>query len=410
MKSSKPSVFASTSEVRPQALLEHNLNPILVEWYYNYLTHRNLYTEHNGKTATATIKFGFPQGGVCSAKFWIIAFNKAIDIINQYVALGIGFADDCCILLHRGNNNHAISLIQRIADQLVSWGNTMGLTFNPTKTICILFTRASKKTITYPRQKLRINGSEVEFSTNTRYLGVQIDSKLNWNLHFDNITRKAKSYIMCMIGSLYKRWGPKPPLIRWLYISVIRPRISYGCVTWAHTITTLREKKRLEKINRLASLMTVPVRQGTPTMAMEIINNYVPLELHLDEIGLNTFCRLKLATHTSWIQDNRRKKLKFTPHLKHWLTMSSDALGHQEDEESIFEHIDQKTYTIKIDNIKGRKKPTTSEINIYTDGSKTKLGAGSGYVILGNKNRVIHTQSINLPSTATIFQADLIAI
>ena len=47
-----------------EALLEHNINPILVEWYHNYLTHRNLYTEHNGKTATATIKIGFTQGGV----------------------------------------------------------------------------------------------------------------------------------------------------------------------------------------------------------------------------------------------------------------------------------------------------------------------------------------------------------
>ena len=25
----------------------------------------------------------FPQGGVCSAKFWIIAFNEAIEIINN---------------------------------------------------------------------------------------------------------------------------------------------------------------------------------------------------------------------------------------------------------------------------------------------------------------------------------------
>ena len=29
-----------------------------------------------------TIGIGFPQGGVCSAKFWIIAFNRAIEIIN----------------------------------------------------------------------------------------------------------------------------------------------------------------------------------------------------------------------------------------------------------------------------------------------------------------------------------------
>ena len=88
-------------------------------------------------------------------------------------------------------------------------------------------------------------------------------------------------------------------------------------------------------------------------------------------------------------------------HLKYWLTMGSKSLGHQEDEESIFEYINHKEYSVRIDNIKGRNRPTTSEINICTDRSKPKLGAGSGFVILGNKN---------LPWSATIFQAELIAI
>ena len=30
-----------------------------------------------------TIGIGFPQGGVCSAKFWIIAFDKAYRLLIQ---------------------------------------------------------------------------------------------------------------------------------------------------------------------------------------------------------------------------------------------------------------------------------------------------------------------------------------
>ena len=47
---------------------------------------------------------------------------------------------------------------------------------------------------------------------------------------------------------------------------------------------------------------------------------------------------------------------------------------------------------------------------MYTDGSKTKQGAGLGYVILSEKDKVQHTQSINLTGEASIFQAELIAI
>ena len=37
---------------------------------------------------------GFPQGGVCSAKFWIIAFDEAAKILNSNGVNGELFADD----------------------------------------------------------------------------------------------------------------------------------------------------------------------------------------------------------------------------------------------------------------------------------------------------------------------------
>ena len=88
-----------TPSLIKEELLKHKLDKRLVGWYYSFLTHRHLITECNGTTYEGNIGIGFPQGGVCSAKFWIVAFNEAIDIINQFGALGIGFADDCCILL-----------------------------------------------------------------------------------------------------------------------------------------------------------------------------------------------------------------------------------------------------------------------------------------------------------------------
>ena len=47
---------------------------------------------------------------------------------------------------------------------------------------------------------------------------------------------------------------------------------------------------------------------------------------------------------------------------------------------------------------------------MYTDVCETKQGAGSRYVILSGKDRVLNTQSINLTGEASIFQAELIAI
>ena len=91
-------------------------------------------------------------------------------------------------------------------------GPTQGLTFNPTKTVCIQFTRATDKTRKEPRNKLRINGTDIPLSLETRYLGVQIDSKLTWNSHFDITVTKAKRYLCQLVGALDKYWGPKPRL------------------------------------------------------------------------------------------------------------------------------------------------------------------------------------------------------
>ena len=40
-----------------------------------------------------------------------------------------------------------------------------------------------------------------------------------------------------------------------------------------------------------------------------------------------------------------------------------------------------------IDEENGRKKPKLSQINVFTDGSKTRHGVGAGYIIMKGKTR-----------------------
>ena len=56
-------------EAKRDALDERGTSSIISNWYYNYITHQNVITTYNSDTATGTISTGFPQGGVCSAKF-----------------------------------------------------------------------------------------------------------------------------------------------------------------------------------------------------------------------------------------------------------------------------------------------------------------------------------------------------
>ena len=150
-------------------LLEHGGDPIMVNWYFKFITHRNLHVEINGNRVTKTVSIGFPQGGVCSAKFWIIAFNEAIEIINSYGAFGNGFADDCVTMISGKNLKAMMNNIQKVVNKLEAWGQTAGLKFNSSKTEVVIFTKKRLKPEHMP-QKLRVSNQPVEFSPTAKYL------------------------------------------------------------------------------------------------------------------------------------------------------------------------------------------------------------------------------------------------
>ena len=74
-------------------------------------------------------------------------------------------------------------------DKLTAWGRTCGLHFNPAKTVVIHFTRRSKR----PPFQLTVDGKPIPYSTTTKYLGVVIDSRLEWKTHIQEKMSKGKS-------------------------------------------------------------------------------------------------------------------------------------------------------------------------------------------------------------------------
>ena len=108
--------------IKPQcvyeSLREHGSDPDMAAWYLDLLIHRNISYTLGDINITRTISRGFPQGGVTSAKFWLIAFNGAVEIINSRGIKGTAFwemlacdwglpsrarVDDTRLVLHQHN-------------------------------------------------------------------------------------------------------------------------------------------------------------------------------------------------------------------------------------------------------------------------------------------------------------------
>ena len=78
-----------------------------------------------------------------------------------------------------------------------------------------------------------------------------------------------------------KTWGIKPSMMKWIYTTMIRPIMSYACVSWAGGLKKNYLVRKLTKVQRLACLMISPAFPGTPTGALAILLNIIPIEVFL---------------------------------------------------------------------------------------------------------------------------------
>ena len=101
--------------------------------------------------------------------------------------------------------------------------------------------------------------------------------------------------------------------MKWIYTGVIRPKLTYACLTWGNKISTKILQQKLNSLNRLACLLTANLTRTTPQMSLEIILNIEPLDIHIKKLGLTTYKRLEnKLDKVTWCTDPTKS------HLQYW--------------------------------------------------------------------------------------------
>jgi hypothetical protein len=110
-----------------------------------------------------------------------------------------------------------------------------------------------------------VGNAEIGLSNFTKFLGVTLDNKLNYNEHITNITKEATASACS--------WGLSPRTCRWMYTAVIRPILSYSACIWIRTIHTKTNIKKLERFQALALRIMTGAIPSTPFNALNYITN-----------------------------------------------------------------------------------------------------------------------------------------
>ena len=255
---------------------------------------------------------------------------------------------------------------------------------------------------------------EISLSVSVKYLGIILDSKLNWKPHIEEACRKARVLLFACQRAMGKSWGLAPVLARWIFVAMVRPIMSYASVVWCNAIDRFGYNvDSLNKIQHLACRFITGGLKSAPTKALEICSDLSPLPLFIKQTAVSTAVRL--MDWKKWIHQPVRGRGTFFNHSifisnlmkgKIDFSIPRDRIGSSLSPFKPFKSlILPREEALCLDSIVG-----SSSIRIYTDGSKTGNGSGAGYIIYIPVHPFTISDSIPLNSEATVFQAEIRAV
>ena len=211
-------------------------------WFTSYLSDRKQFVSlHGTNSEYQTLTCGVPQGSVLGPLLFLLYVN---DICNCSSILEFHlFADDTNVFLS-DTSIQKLELNLNIELGIVShWLNANKLSLNIEKTSFVIFHPPQRK-ITY-QMNLRISNNLIKQDRKVKYLGLIIDSNLNWKSHLHELGKKVARNI----GILSKiRHFVNNSILYQLYYSLIYPLLTYGLLVWGNTYhTTLKPIITLQK-------------------------------------------------------------------------------------------------------------------------------------------------------------------
>jgi hypothetical protein len=212
----------------------------------------------------------------------------------------------------------------------------------------------------------------MEKGQEVKYLGVILDSKLNWNQHLQKIIRKAQTTFAVVRRMYGKRWGLRPNTVHWLYTRVIRPSILHAALVWWLKVKQKITKIQLGRIQRMACLAITGAMESTHAAAVEVL-------LNLNVLDLLIMVEAGMALYRLHILKQPALPKAVSGLLIIWKNVGDPLLDMWSDY-TIPDYRHSKIFSVIIDQYYWRNKdPMFSEDAViwFTDGSRADPGTGS---------------------------------
>ena len=241
----------NTIEISTLAKRLSDLNPIIQRWIISFLTNRTQYTQIGNTTSNhMTTNTGTPQGTVLSPLIFCL-YTKELQTTHDDLTI-IKFADDT-VLLGLFEENNDTSTTEKYMSEIARikcWSDNSKLLLNAQKTAEIIFTTKPNQPVVKP---VTINGETITHTSQTTYLGVSINNRLNWDPYMDKIIHTAEKHLFLLRKS-YKLLA-SPKMIATLYKSYVQCHLLYFTPIILEYLKA-KHLKAIHKLDKIASTMT----------------------------------------------------------------------------------------------------------------------------------------------------------
>jgi hypothetical protein len=156
----------------------------------NFTRNRKYFVNVNGLNSDVNnVNIGVPQGSTLGPLLFLLYVN---DMINCSSILHFTqFADDTTLGYSCNDLLELQNILEVEVHKVTKWLAANKLLLNVAKTHSMLFTFKRNES----HLKIKINNTEIEKKSITKFLGVQIDDKLNWKAHISHICDKVSKSI-----------------------------------------------------------------------------------------------------------------------------------------------------------------------------------------------------------------------
>ena len=221
-------------------LQHYGIRSNLHSWISDFLRDRTqAVVLENGRSDTASVLSGVPQGSVLGPTLFLLYINDLPDYIVNGSSVRL-FADDC-VLYRRINRPEDAILLQEDLEALQEWEKDWLMEFHPQKCQILHITNKRQPI----RQPYKIHGHILEEVESAKYLGVNIHNKLSWNTHINQVVKKANNTRAFLQRNIYQCPRKTKELC---YKTLVRPQMEYASIIWdPHTANYTQSLKMVQR-------------------------------------------------------------------------------------------------------------------------------------------------------------------